>query len=77
MIKIFAKHHTDEKVLIVCSQEQVGHCMEMLDTKFGGNWVLVDKLNSKDEFLKFTDGLPYKGFHGNPERYVKGIEQII
>ena len=75
MIKIFAKHGTDEKVLIVCPREHAREVQLMLVERFGGNWVWIDKLDGKNEFLRFNDGLPYRGFHGKPERYAKGIEQ--
>jgi hypothetical protein len=75
MIKIFAKHQTTKKVLIVCKNEQVRGIQLFLNNKFGGSWLVVDKVNPR-ELLKFDDGLLYKGFHGKDERYVNGIDTL-
>lgn len=77
MIKIFAKHNTTEKALIICSRDHVPDIIKSLNEKYGGNWLLVDKLLPQGEILKFDDGLKYQGFHGRDERYVNGIEILI
>lgn len=74
MVKIFAKHGTDQKAAIVCSREMVGPMLKALSDKYSGNWVWVDKLLPVGEILRFTDGLVYKGFHGKDKRYCSGIE---
>jgi hypothetical protein len=76
MMKIFAKHGTTEKALVVCPREQIGNIQLSLNEKFGGNWVLVDKLKPQSEILKFDDGLTYLGFHGRKERYSNAIESL-
>lgn len=76
MLKIFAKQQTTEKALVVCAKEQVGNIQHALNEKYGGSWVLVDKLQSQEEILKFDDGLQYLGFHGRKERYVNGIDSL-
>lgn len=75
MIKIFAKHGTDEKTLVVCPREHVGSVQSMLNKKDGGNWLLVEDLQP-NEVLRFKDGLKYHGFHGKDERYCNGIEKL-
>lgn len=75
MVKIFAKHGTDEKVLVVCKQEEVGSVLTFLNKNYGENWLWVDRLNPS-EVLKFNDGLLYLGFHGKEKRYCKGIEKL-
>ena len=76
MIKIFAKKNTSEKVLVTCMREDVRKVQLYLSNELGGDWLFVDKLNSKDEILKFDDGLVYRGFHGRNERYVNGILKL-
>jgi hypothetical protein len=76
MLKIFAKYGTDKKVLMMCPTKQVGDVLTILNKKYGGNWVWVDKLHGYNEILCFNDGLKYLGFHGMDERYCKGIEPI-
>jgi hypothetical protein len=76
MLKIFAKKGTDEKVLIMCGQKGVEAAQLMLAAKYGGDWILVDKIHAYSEILHFNDGLIYKGFHGKKERYCKGLEQV-
>jgi hypothetical protein len=76
MVKIFAKHGTTEKALVVCSSHQVGVIITALGAKYGGDWIWVDKINPTGEILHFDDGLRYFGFHGRDERYCKAIEQL-
>jgi hypothetical protein len=45
----------------------------MLAREFGGNWLLVDRLDSSKEFLTFDDGKKYLGFDEKIDRYVDGI----
>ena len=75
MVKIFAKHGTDEKVLVVCQQQEVRDIQARLAEKFGGNWLWVDKVHA-GEILHFKDELLYLGFHGRNERYCSGIENL-
>ena len=75
MVKIFAKHGTDEKVLVLCKREEVGTILKFLDANYGKNWLWVDIVN-QGEILKFNDGLIYLGFHGKEERYCKGIKKL-
>ncbi len=77
MIKIFAKHGTDEKVVAVCPRDQVGNIQLELAKKYGGNWLWVDKIHAYSEILKFNDGLKYLGFNGKDERYCNGIEVLF
>jgi hypothetical protein len=74
MLKIFAKHGTDEKVLAACPQEAVDNMINSLSEKYGGNWLWVDKLHLYSEVLHFKDELIYKGFHGRDERYCNAID---
>ncbi|MFV0377782.1 MAG: hypothetical protein ACK5JD_10840 [Mangrovibacterium sp.] len=76
MINIFAKYGTDEKAMVVCSQEQVRNIRVLLSKKYGGNWLLVDELQANSEILKFNDGLKYLGFTGKEERFCNGIEVL-
>ncbi|MDH8702347.1 hypothetical protein M2138_001709 [Dysgonomonadaceae bacterium PH5-43] len=75
MVKIFAKHGTSDKALVICAREEVLYAQKRLSEKFGGNWLLVDKIDRNNaEFLLFNDNFIYKGFHGKDERYCNGIE---
>lgn len=77
MIKIFAKKSTSEKVLVVCSREEVPYVQRSLSIKMGGDWILVDKLDRDNlEVLIFDDGLIYQGFHAMNERYCRGIMSL-
>lgn len=76
MLKIFAKRGTSEKVLTVCSQEQVREIQHLLNAKCGGSWVWIEKLSSSSEMLFFNDGKVYEGFDGRNSRYVQGIKQL-
>lgn len=76
MIKIFAKYGTYEKAVVVCTQDHVEIIQLALAKKYGGSWLLVDKIHAYGEILKFNDGLKYLGFHGRDERYCKGIETL-
>ena len=76
MVKIFAKHGTDEKAIVVCPQDQVRNIQLALTEKYGGNWLWVDKIQPNGEILKFNDGLKYLGYHGKDERYCNGIEVL-
>ncbi len=74
VIKIFARYHTSDKVLIACKREQVKDVQIMLAGEFGGNWLWVDQLDTAREFLTFDDGKTYRGFDEKIDRYVNGIE---
>ena len=76
MIKIFAKHGTDEKVLASCQRKQVRDVQLNLAEKYGGSWVLVDEIEPMNEILHFNDGLKYQGSHGRDERYCNAIDNI-
>lgn len=76
MVKIFAKYGTDEKALVVCSQDQVRNIQISLAKRYGGNWIWVDKLQPNGEILHFKDNLVYRGFHGKNERYCNGIQKL-
>jgi hypothetical protein len=77
MLKIFAKHGTDEKVLAACDQGSIHKTIIALNDKFGGSWVFVDKVRVyEDEVVKFQDGLIYRGFETNKNRYCKAIEKL-
>jgi hypothetical protein len=77
MLKIFAKHGTDEKALVCCERNEVLSVQIALENKFGGNWIWVDKLDRNNrEILLFNDGLKYLGYHGKPERYSNGIKSL-
>ena len=75
MILIFAKHGTDEKVLITCTREETRKTQLMLEKEHGGQWLWVDQLHSGEEYLKFNDGLEYRGFHVKKERYFHGAHK--
>lgn len=77
MIRIFAKHKTDEKAVVYCLQNQVRDVQLMLNSKYGGSWLLVDKINPTHEILRFNDGLEYNGFHGRDERYCNAIDKVV
>lgn len=67
---IFGKLGTTEKVIVACVRTDAPLVMGRLNQMFGGDWVWCETLNwQKREFVKFNDSIPYKGFHGNPERY--------
>lgn len=72
MIRIFAKKNTTEKVAMLCPRQSAGFVMKNLNKIYGGDWVMVDDLKP-NEFIKFDDGLEYKGFHGRDERYCGAI----
>ena len=74
MVKIFAKHHTNQKVLIVCSQQEVTTIQRMLSNTYGGNWLLVDNLNP-GEHLLFEDEQVYHGFSADIKRYSSCIKK--
>lgn len=76
MVKIFAKHGTDEKALVVCPQDQVRNIQLALAQKYGGDWLWIDKLRPNGEILHFNDNLEYQGFHGRDERYCNAIEML-
>jgi len=76
MLKIFAKHGTDEKIAVYCHKGQVVNLQKSFENQFGGNWLLVDECYTSGEILKFNDGQIYKGFEPNqPDefRYSKAI----
>lgn len=75
MLKIFAKKGTNEKALVACGREQVGIVMSNLNTKLGGDWIFVDKVNP-GEILLFEDNMTYRGFDGVSERYSSGIRKL-
>lgn len=68
MIAIFAKHKTNEKIVIGCIRKQVTGIQKQLNEQFGGQWIFVDHLES-GEILKYSDKKEYKGFSPDIERY--------
>lgn len=70
MLKIFAKHNTDEKAAVFCNQNQIRAVIENLDFEYGGNWLLVDECYTSGEILMFNDGQVYRGFESNqPDKF--------
>ena len=67
-LKIFAKKGTDEKAAVLCSQDDAKEVQKILNRKYGGSWVWVDKLNG-NEILMYSDNIEYEGYHGREERY--------
>lgn len=79
MLKIFAKHGTDEKIAVYCHRGQFAMLQNEFDRQFGGKWLLVDECLTGGEILKFNDGQVYQGFEPNqPDdfRYSKAIVKI-
>lgn len=76
MFTIFAKYGTDEKIVIHCFPAQHRKILEKLNKHFGGNWLAVDELRTENEIIKFNDGLIYKGFQSNIERYSDSIRKV-
>lgn len=76
MLRVFAKHGTSEKCLVVCPRENVRNVQHLLSQNYGGEWLLVDEIDPRKEVLKFDDGLKYLGFYGKPERYSSAIEEL-
>lgn len=69
----FAEHHTNKKVVILCSKEEMKAVQTKLCEKLGGEWVWVDSL-APNEAIQFTDNMPYHGYTGKTDRY---SDQII
>lgn len=79
MLKIFAKHGTDEKIAVYCTRYQIPSLMQKFENQFGGAWLLVDECSPGDEILKFNDGQIYRGFESNMHegfRYSKSILKL-
>ena len=74
-VRIFAKHGTDEKVIILCPRQNVGQVQKALIKSYGGNWLLVDDLKV-DEIIKFNDNQEYLGYNPNVKRYCSKIENL-
>jgi hypothetical protein len=72
-VRIFAKHGTDEKVIIACPRPNVGQVMEALCKADGGRWLLVDDLKV-NEIVRFNDGQKYQGYSPKINRYCSKIE---
>lgn len=73
MILVFAKHTTNEKVIVDGSLQEIPGIVKQLDEKFGGNWCQVDRLKKK-EIIKYSDTQKYKGFENDKDRYFDFIE---
>lgn len=72
---IFAKHLTNEKVLILCTHDELKAIQTKLCEQLGGDWVWVENLKS-GEALQFTDGMTYRGFTSKDDRYSDQIIQV-
>lgn len=75
MVKVFAKYGTNEKAVVVVPREYVHDAKLKLNEKFGGSWVLVDKIRP-GETLLFTDNMQYRGFSTEIERYSDSIKKM-
>lgn len=62
MLKVFAKHNTDEKIAVFCHPNQTRDLQIQFSKEFGGDWLLVDEVMTSGEILKFNDGQKYLGF---------------
>jgi hypothetical protein len=76
MLRIFAKHGTNEKVLMMVPPgEAINFVMSRLNNQFGGDWVYVDALKV-NEFIRFTDNMVYLGYHPKFTRYSNAIFEL-
>ena len=76
MLKIFAKKDTDEKAVILCHKDEGHKQVELLNSIHGGSWVQVDEFKAGDEILMFRDGMIYKGYNANQERYTASVHSF-
>ena len=73
-VKIYAKFGTTEKVMIF---KDIPDIQLILNTKFGGDWLLVDKIKNHEEALVFSDTNIYQGFHPKIKRYADIVSTDI
>jgi hypothetical protein len=78
VMAIFGKHRTNEKVLIPCPKDRIPDVMRALNNELGPDWVYIDALKP-GEGIRFTDGLPYRGFVGGAaeHRYSDAIIKVL
>lgn len=75
-LRIFAKLGTDEKVALMCYPDHNRVIVDLLNKQFGKDWVMVDTALPCVEGVKFNDGLIYRGFEVDKERYSDAIIKI-
>ncbi len=68
-MKIFARKDTKIKALCQDNGLTNGQLQESLRKRHGGEWVYVEDFKKSDDFLLFTDGMTYKGFIVDVDRY--------
>jgi len=75
MVQIFANIGTDEIILAVCTQDEVVKIKNLLNSKYRGNWILLDILKPLQN-LKLNDGSIYEGYMQNVEIYCDAISKL-
>ena len=68
---IFAKHGTQEKVMMKYSFQQLPGIVKQLGERYGGNWACVDDLK-ENEFVTITDSQVYNGYFQSCRRCITG-----
>lgn len=65
MINIYAKHGTNERKAVFINPEE-NNIQQLLNQKYGGEWILVNKFCLGDE-IHFETSEIYKGFDPSKE----------
>lgn len=68
-IRCFAKHHSNKKIIILCNENEIEDITKNLDTTYGGEWLYVDDINFRKEYLFYEDEIEYLGYNQKKERY--------
>lgn len=76
MLAIFAELGTTNKAAISCNSKDIQSNITLLQKKFGGTWLFVEKVHPDIQCITFTDNQVYNGFTPNQNKYCKSVTDL-